>query len=383
MGGASFQVATFASHSPTAEDFEGGWLSNHDRRTAFGTGEVDDPTFDTTIPEAFEDFEEEWGIVLIIGLVNDLAAKYEAHRVYIATGVHGGAGDVANFLTTAYPVKTLDAAIVLAADIRAMYEAHRILVAGAVHGAADAAHSISFPAATDWVSALALLNDMKLKLNLHLPRNGIVHGATDGVNVVTAANAWGTTRAAFISSQLDDTTFDIGATEAFEDFEEEWFVGSMRAVFGIGELDDPVFDAGAPEAFEDFEEEWGGNEGRRVVFGGGELDDAAFANGGGTMAMETYEVGKTVAVPAGIGIGLPTPLDITQANRVVFGGAAPGTLALQARRDGFATWETWDTITTVPATVDLPPGLSETRIERTGAGGVNTAAILWPILTEL
>jgi hypothetical protein len=188
----------------------------------------------------------------------------------------------------------------------------------------------------------------------------------------------------FSVGQLDDASFDSGTPENVEDFEEEWNSNEdRRTVFGGGELDDASFDSGTPEAFEDFEEEWNGNEGRRTVFGGGELDNAAFQILTGTINVETFDDWITLVVLAGVAIGPAITLDPTQPNRIVFGGTLTGTVELQVRRDGFATWETYETITSVPATVNLSAGFSEVRVERTGAGGTTTAGIYWSLLTEL
>ena len=187
----------------------------------------------------------------------------------------------------------------------------------------------------------------------------------------------------FLSSQLDDASFDVGVPEAFEDYEEEWNSNEdRRTAFGGGELDDASFDVAA-DAFEDFEEEWNDNEDRRTAFGGGELDVAHFAIGVGTGPVETFDDNKTVNIPPTVTVGGVTVLEVTQASRVIFGGTLTGTLELQIRRQGFGTWETIDTITSVPATTVLPAGYTDVRIERTGLGGTTTAELHWPELTDL
>jgi hypothetical protein len=257
-GGYAWEWAVFDSLGFLAEDFEILWSGNEDRRTVFGSSDLDSATFDNTTPESYEDFEEEWS--------NNELRKTE-----------------------------------------------------------------------------------------------------------------------FLQSQLDDPTFDSGTPEAFEDFEEEWSSNEdRRTVFGGGELDDATFDVAVAEAFEDFEEEWSDNEDRRIVFGGGELDDPTFVQDAGTTDVERFgdDVAKIV-VPATVSVGTPVDLEPTQPNRIVFGGTLTGALEVQVRRQGFLNWDTYDTATSVPATVELPAGYSEVRLERTILGGTTTADIHWPELTAL
>jgi hypothetical protein len=380
-GGTSWEHAEFDSATLYAEDFESGWLANEGRRTEFGGGELDDPAFDSTA-EAVEDFEEEW--IDVLPLVNDLAAQYEAHRVLTAGGVHGAA-DTTNVITATNPATDPAEAITLANDIKAMYEAHRILTAGSVHGAADNTNVVATPNATDWATLKTLANDIKVKYEAHrVLTAGSVHGAQDTTNVVTANDISDARRTEFSVGMLDDASFDSGTPEAVEDFEEEWNSNEdRRTVFGGGELDDAVFDVGTPEAVEDFEEEWNGNEGRRTVFGGGELDDAAFASGVSTVPEETFDFVPTLDCPIAVSIGTPLALQPTQANRIEFTSTLTGELEVQVRRLGFATWETIETITSSPATVNLAAGYTEVRIERTITGGTTQASVRWPLLTEL
>jgi len=192
-------------------------------------------------------------------------------------------------------------------------------------------------------------------------------------------------RTVFGVGELDLPIFDVTIPESFEDFEEEWGNNEYRrTVFAAGQLTDSTFDAGVPEAFEDFEEEWGGNEGRRTVFGGGELDDAVFQVGVGTGPTERCgDDTNDLNVPVGVAIGSVEYLDITQPNRITFTGTLTGELELQVQRDGFATWETYETITSVPVSVSLPPGYKAVRIEKTVLGGSPVASIAWPVLTAL
>jgi len=192
-------------------------------------------------------------------------------------------------------------------------------------------------------------------------------------------------RTEFGGGERDDASIDAGTPETFEDFEEEWSSNeNRRTVFGGGELDSASIDAGAPEAFEDFEEEWDSNENRRTVFGGGERDDATIAQGAGTGTSELFATaGEAVTVPGGVAVGAPLSIDTSQPYLVSFAGTLTGQLEVRVQRDGFATWETIDTITAVGDTVDLSAGYKAIRIARTVIGGVTTCAIRWPILTEL
>lgn len=186
----------------------------------------------------------------------------------------------------------------------------------------------------------------------------------------------------FLQSQLDDASFDAGTPEAFEDFEEEWSSNEdRRTAFGGGELDDASFDTGTPEAFEDFEEEWNSNEDRRTVFGGGELDDAVFQTAGGTAAYENFDDVDNLNIAIS-GLGTISNLDVTQENRIIFSSIVGDTIVLLVQRDGFASWETYDTITT-DTEVDLPSGYKAVRTNRTGGSGHPSAVIFWPELTQL
>jgi hypothetical protein len=380
-GGTSWEFALFNSATLYAEDFETGWLANEGRRTVFGGAELDEAAFDS-VPEAVEDFEEEWAD--FIALTNDCAAQYEAHRVLTAGGVHG-APDGTNAIAVTNPATDNAEAIALANDIKAKYEAHRILIAGSVHGLADNSHVVSSPNATDWATMQTLINEIRTEYEAHrVFTTGGVHGAQDTVNDVTIPLVSADRKTEFSVGQLDDASFDSGTPEAFEDFEEEWNSNEdRRTVFGGGELDDAVFDSGTPEAVEDFEEEWSGNEGRRTVFGGGELDDASFLFGPGTVSAESFDIGPLINVPTTVAIGTELSIEPTQPHVAAFSGGISGTLELQVRRDGLATWETVDTITSVPVNIDLPVGLIALRVERTVGGTTPDAALLWQQLTDL
>lgn len=380
-GGTSWEFALFNSVTLYAEDFESGWLANEGRRTVFGGAELDSASFDS-VPETVEDFEEEWSDVL--RLVNDLAAQYEAHRVFTTGGVHG-AQDTTNVITATNPATQATEAITLVNDIKAKYEAHRALTAGGVHGAIDNTNVVAAPNATDWPTLETLANAIKLAYEGHrVLTAGSVHGAVDSVNEVTAPNITDDRRTEYSVGMLDDASFDTGIPEAVEDFEEEWNSNEdRRTVFGGGELDDASFDSGTPEAVEDFEEEWNGNEGRRTVFGGGELDDASFDSFGSVGPTEKFDIGPVIEVPTTVTIGTELALEPSQPHVAAFDGAISGTLELQVRREGLATWETVDTITSVPVNIDLPLGLIALRVERTVIGTKPDAALLWQALTAL
>ncbi len=363
------------------EDWETGWSANEGRRTAYGSGELDDSSFDST-GETVEDFEEEWADVLT--LVNDLAAQYEAHRIFTTGGVHGSA-DTTNVITATNPATSATEAIALANDVKAKYEAHRALTAGGVHGLIDNTNVVATPNATDWPTLQALANAIKVAYEGHrILTAGPVHGAVDSTNVVTANDITDDRREEYSVGMLDDASFDSGTPQTFEDFEEEWNDNEdRRTVFGGGELDDASFDTGTPEAFEDFEEEWNDNEDRRTVFGGGELDDASFDSFGTPKTAEECGLRPVIEVPTSVAIGTELALEPSQPHRAAFGGTITGTLELQVRREGLATWETVDTITSVPVAIYLPTGLIALRVERTVAGTKPDAALQWQELTEL
>ena len=381
-GGTSWDFGQFTSMSFLAEDFGQGWLDNHLRRDEFGTGELNDSSFDGEDPETVEDYEEEWSD--FIALTNDVYIQYEAHRVNVTDSVHGAA-DSTNVVTATAPATTHAEAVALLNDVKAQYEAHRQLTAGTVHGAADAVHVITSANATNWYTASALANELKLDINAHrVYTTSSVHGAATDPNEVTEINVLDARRAEFGITDLSDGTFDVSTPEAIEDFEEEWSSNEdVRSAFGVGELDDGTFDSSTPEAMEDYEEEWNSNEDRRTAFGGGELDSATFVIATGTQTYESFEDGNLMDTPAGVAVGLTTDLDPTMPSRVEATGTLTGELELQVRVDGFAAWITYDVITSVPAQINLPAGYREARIERTISGGTTKVVVLWQELTEL
>lgn len=122
-------------------------------------------------------------------LLNNLKAKYNAHRQLTAGGVHGGA-DTVNAVSAA-DADTKAKAITLANALRTAYEAHRVLTAGSVHGAADATNAVSVAALAStatWDLIAALADNLRAKYEAHrqLTTNN-VHGAADNTNSATVA----------------------------------------------------------------------------------------------------------------------------------------------------------------------------------------------------
>jgi len=67
-----------------------------------------------------------------------------------------------------------------------------VLTAGAVHGAADNTNTIASANATNWATALTLINEFKNTTAYEAHRiliAGTVHGVADAVNAITADDA--------------------------------------------------------------------------------------------------------------------------------------------------------------------------------------------------
>lgn len=117
-------------------------------------------------------------------LLNQIKAKYNAHRVLTAGGVHGEADSV-NAVATA-DADTKAKAIALANALRTAYEAHRVVTDPAVHGAADATNVVTVAALAStatWVDIAALADNLRTKYEAHrILTAESVHGAADNTN---------------------------------------------------------------------------------------------------------------------------------------------------------------------------------------------------------
>lgn len=104
----------------------------------------------------------------IVALANELRTDYEAHRV--VTGFEA-------------------ALIALANETKADYNAH-IVLEGGVHGAADGTNTTTAANATDVATAITLLNELRTDYEAHrVLTAGGVHGAADTANAIAAPAA--------------------------------------------------------------------------------------------------------------------------------------------------------------------------------------------------
>jgi hypothetical protein len=175
------------------------------------------------------------GLDLAILLVNDLKAKYEAHRVLIAGSVHGAA-DNTNAVT-APNATSLATANTLANDIKTQYNAHRVLTTGGVHGAADTTNVVTSANATDLATLITLVNEMRTDYEAHrVLTSGGVHGASDTTNTISALAVGSTTQVHVLTAaQLPtQTTAAIGAVTTLGT------VAATATTFGTAGLDEVV-----------------------------------------------------------------------------------------------------------------------------------------------
>lgn len=118
----------------------------------------------------------------------DMIAVFNVHRTQTISYTTHTAGDATNGVAS--PAATdVATSIALLNDLRAKYEAHRVLTAGSVHLAPDATNAVSAAAATDFRTALALWNDLYVRITRHGTR-GTVHNATTGIPVDGAMGEW-------------------------------------------------------------------------------------------------------------------------------------------------------------------------------------------------
>lgn len=114
-----------------------------------------------------------------------LEVAYEAHRA--STDYHSAADNANGLSAESTPKAVMD----LLNDLKAKYNAHRVLVGGppAVHGVADAVNVVNAAAATTKATAITLANQLKAKFNAHIVLTDGVHGHTDALNNVVYVDA--------------------------------------------------------------------------------------------------------------------------------------------------------------------------------------------------
>ena len=124
----------------------------------------------------------------VVGVANDLKAKYEAHRTEtvevdeVDEGVHATHDSVNSVV--AGDAFDLPTAVVLLNDIKVKYGAHAVLVSGAppTHTEADDDRVPVAPDATQLASAVQLANDLLRKFDAHR-QDRFLHQNQDSVNV--------------------------------------------------------------------------------------------------------------------------------------------------------------------------------------------------------
>ena len=140
----------------------------------------------------------------LVTKVNDLRAKYEAHRLRTTGGTHANADStnaIASGLTR--DSATLDGAIAVLNDIRAKFSAHiQSAGGGGAHTNPDTDNVVVAPAASDLVSAHALADDLWRAYEAHrvYVSGTVVHGAADATNTLAAQFPLAALNSAFISA---------------------------------------------------------------------------------------------------------------------------------------------------------------------------------------
>lgn len=125
---------------------------------------------------------EDQELQAVIGLSNDLRARYEGHRT--EAGVHV-IDDVVNVVSAGLATD-LPSALTLLQDLKGKFDAH--LFEAGVHVANDPRNSALGADPTVLKMAQALANELKLKFERHRISLG-AHLAADGVNVVATRDA--------------------------------------------------------------------------------------------------------------------------------------------------------------------------------------------------
>lgn len=143
----------------------------------------------------------------------NLVAKYEAHRVYTAGGVHGSA-DGANAVLRPRAPTTLDAALAQLADLRDKAAAH-FLENDSIHVNADTTNVFRAPTPTDATSGHAFADQCWTVLTAHMAQVGTgasqVHGAADAAHALDAQLPLAALNSAFIAATVGaPTTTPIG-----------------------------------------------------------------------------------------------------------------------------------------------------------------------------
>jgi hypothetical protein len=141
---------------------------------------------------SFSILDESATITLCIGLVNDLKRQYEFHRTKKVTvsgnteGVHG-TDDVLNYISVSDAIN-LPSAIALANNIKAKLNLHLLNISlnPPVHKFIDDENEVLSESATDLASLIILLNDIRTSYETHR-QNHFIHLNPDIFDRVTTA----------------------------------------------------------------------------------------------------------------------------------------------------------------------------------------------------
>lgn len=118
----------------------------------------------------------------------DMITAFSVHRTQTISYTTHTAADATNLIAAA-SATDLATSITLLNDIRAKYEAHRVLTAGSVHIGADAVNAVTAPVCTDFTTALALWMDLYVKITKHGTR-AAPHNVTANIPVDGSMRVW-------------------------------------------------------------------------------------------------------------------------------------------------------------------------------------------------
>jgi hypothetical protein len=123
----------------------------------------------------------------LVSAVTEQLTTFPHGDITSTTSGHYSAPGAAAMITTLADATTLPTTIALANDLKLKINLH-IADGSPVHKAADATNGITTAVASDQTTSNTLLNAIKAKYNAHLILSG-VHFTNDATNTVTAADA--------------------------------------------------------------------------------------------------------------------------------------------------------------------------------------------------
>lgn len=167
------------------------------------------------------------GLDLVIALLNDIKAKYNAH---IPSTTYHSSADTVNSVTSS-DATDLATAITLANEIKTDYNNHRD--EAGVHPTDDTVNIVSAADATNLSTLFTLANDIRTQYEAHRAST-TYHLVADTTNVIAVAAVGGTTQLHILSAaQLpSQTTVAIGAVTTLGT------VAAYNSTFGTATLDE-------------------------------------------------------------------------------------------------------------------------------------------------